>query len=634
MIMKRKLWEMYGDLIFNKFSYGGYIKKKERSKTETQLAYNRVYCDTEVHYYIQVVEFPQQLLKNLIDTLRQNLDSDYKGKINVDFLMYTNPYHINWNNSEIRSNRDIWNIYKRSSDNIKSSDEGFKSIMAEHTVKASEYRENSWDYLQKSETENSLALISFVIRVRIPIEDEIYARLLDDILKNAFNKCKICGYQVKNYLFDVMRKMSPFYSGSTDFGDLLINKKTVDSYIISNLMSVYQGSLNDGNLILGNDIFNMQEVKLNTKLKIGGNTNLMILAQAGSGKSMLTKLLDEQIIASNDFLYIIDYKGFEYEEFGRYYGATFLDLGSEEGKYYEPLILSEDTNNSLASLISAVVSISTVLMGHKLSSSQIKILTDAISDIFKLNNIDINDTSTYYRSKNLRLSNILTRLRNYSTSGDKLKQYNNELIDLLNTFEVYFDGIYSYLFKEPVSLSELKVSKIIITKMRNTSTDGVTGDKDVDIKIKQLSSVLIINELARYRRKQDEFFYVQIEELQSFVDIIGVDTWINAMWSEYRQYNGTCIGISNNAEKLKHNVESIINNTEYFIIGKTPDIEGLSKILKNIKLQGLENLMRELFSTPYSFLFRDETTTSVFKALIPTYYAKEQRFVTRTETER
>lgn len=628
--MNKELWEMYGDLIFNKFSFGGFIKKKDKDKGSTQIAYNRIYTNEEVHYYIQITKLPRYIYNNLIDVLRHNLDVNYRGKINVDFLIYANTYKINWSSNEIKSNQDVWKVLKKSSDKIKEGDTSFSSNFTQYTVDASDYRKESWDYFKKSELDNSLALISLIIRIRIPQEEETYTKVLLDILNDTFYKCDIQCYQIKNYIFDVLKKFSPFYSGSTDFAEKLINKKSVDSKIISSLTSVAQGELNKGNLILGNDIFNMKEVYLNTKFQVAGNTNVVISAQAGSGKSMLIKLLDEQIHAEGDFLYIIDYKGFEYDELGYYYNAEFLDLGSEDGKYYEPLILTEDNKNSISSLLNAVTSMVSVLMGHTLTASQVLILSDAVKDLFRYNNIIIGDPTTYNKSKNLRMKDLLKRIKNYSTSVTKLSKYNDDLKELLNTMEVYFEGIYSYMFKTPISLTELRDKKILIVRMRNSVSDAVTGDKDIDIKIKQLSAILIINELARYRRSRNEFFYVQIEELQSYIEVIGVDVWINAMWSEFRQYNGTCIGILNNPEKIKTSVESVINNTENFIIGKTPDIEGLSRIFKNIKMQGVENLMIELFNNPYTFIYKDSTTTSIFKSEIPEFYAREKRFITRT----
>ena len=82
----------------------------------------------------------------------------------------------------------------------------------------------------------------------------MYKKILEDILNEVFIKCDITCYQINNYLFDVMKKVSPFYTDTTDFSENLINKKTVDTSIISRLLSVSQGKLNKGNLILGNDI--------------------------------------------------------------------------------------------------------------------------------------------------------------------------------------------------------------------------------------------------------------------------------------------------------------------------------------------------------------------------------------------
>lgn len=634
------VYKMYGNLLFSHITKGLTEKREPLDKVSVQLGYNRVVTKNEIHYYIQVASMNSELDDNLLSVLRDTARNQYGRRVAIDMISRNIPHHIKWSSRSMKGNVDIWrNIKKKNSSNKTAADEeGFSSAVMGDIYNRGLWRENSWKYFQDCQKKGTEVTLTFIVfRLRIPVEDEEYAFLLFNVLDSIFVSADLGVRQLNTYLYDAMNIISPFKHEEEGFSKRLIAERCLTTKVISAFTPITQGRINQGNILLGNDRRNRQGVYLDTHPKGNGGTNILVVGATGSGKSFLIKNCLEQVHAFNDFIYITDYEGNEYTAFGEEYGALFLDLKGRDGRYYEPLRLCSLTGvpdidqEILPSSINGVYELMAVLLGHPPTSTQRNLLSMAMQEYAKGFGVDYNDESTWALSKNMTVKGLLPKLKAFSKSKEMIMSYGQDLIELANTMELYFDGVYKYMFQNPISFEELKNEKIIITRFGSFNTGSVTGEDAVDLKIKQLTMIQLNYELARYRKSRTESFMIVFEELQRYLQHTGSLEWVNASWTGIRKCNGTCVGIINDPSKLNKGISALINNSEYFIVGRTEDLQGLGYMFETPKLQGAEPLVKSLMEMKNYFLFKYGHTTSIFKCEVPKAYANSPIFKTRND---
>jgi len=633
-------YKMYGDLLYSKKTKGLTEVIVPLDKTSVQLGYNRVVSKDEIHYYLQVSKMNSTLDSNLLSLARNNVRVQYGRQVYIDLISKSKPHKVKWNSNAMKSNKDIWQRWrKKEAINKDEADSvGFAEDSVGEMYNRGQWREASWQYLKESEREGTaISITNIIFRVRIPKEDEDHAYILFSVLNEVFNTLDLTVRHMNTCLYDLLNEISPFKHEESKLSSMFISDRVLTTKVVSAFTPITQGRLNNGMILLGNDIMNRHGVYLNTHPKGHGGTNGILIGATGAGKSYIMKVILEQILAHNDYTYITDYEGNEYTELGKTYGATFLDLKGHDGKYYEPMRLCtltgiDDIDNDILSLsIRGIYELLDVLLGHSLTATQKNILSKVITEYYNGFGVDADDKNTWIFSKDMTVRGLLPKIKAYAKSKEMMNRYGANLVELADTMELYFEGVYSYMFKNPVSFDELKDKKCIITRFGAFNTGSVTGGDSVDLKLKQLTMIQLNSELSRYRRSRGESFIVVYEELQRYLEHTGSVEWINASWTGIRKCNGSCFGIINDPSKLNSNISALINNSEFFIIGKTKDIEGLSYVFKTPNLEGTEDLVRSLLNLNNCFLFKHEDTLSIFRCETPKAYHNSPIFKTRND---
>lgn len=632
--------KVYGDLVFKHFSRGLADVQEPLDYLSNQICYNKIMTKRYICYYFQVKSFGDTTSYNLLGTLRDVLRIKYSRPVYVDLMCESTPHQIKWNSMAMKNNIHIWrNSKKTKKEKSEAAEEqGFSSAMHDMEQMRQKRLENSWEYFKKCEEERTgIALTSVVFRIRIPIQDVNFSQILLETVSEVFQRQEMVVNPINMYLYDLIQLISPFKHEHTKLARMLLANRVLSTTITSSFEPTTQGHLNDGNLILGNDIKNHQLVKIDTHPKDQSGTNVLVVGMTGSGKSCMMKSVLEQVLAIGDYLYITDYEGNEYTPFGDAYGAVYLDLQGDDGKYYEPLRLTTLTDipelnkGILQSAINGVYQLISVLMGKPLTASQEKLVSQAITEHAKSVGVDLDDKATWINSDKMSIKGLLPKLKVYSNSRQMLDKYGSQLTELVDTLSTYFEGVYKYMFTKPISFDELKDARIIITRFGSDSTSAVTGAEEVDLRIKQLTTMLLNSEIARYRRAKNQSFIMLYEELQRYLNHQGSSEWLNTIWTGIRKCNGTCIGIINDPGKLNQDISALINNSTYFIIGKTEDLKSLDYVFENPKLRGCRGLVEGLLKLNRCFLLKNNTTTTIFRCELPMVLVKSPIYSTRSD---
>lgn len=632
--------KIYGNLIFEHFSKGLSDTPEDLSYVENQICYNKIFTQNYVEYYFQVRSFGNELSYSILSILRDTIRNKYGRKVYVDLITECTPHRIKWNSTSMKNNLVVWRNARKRNQKRKSEDdkEGFSSAHHDQLDSRQKRLENSWEYFKRcDEMRTETCLATVVLRVRIPKEDLAYSTFLFEVIDEVFMREEISISPVTLYLYDFLQLISPFKHETSKLARTLVANRVLTTEHTASLGPLTQGKLNDGNIILGNDIKNRQLVKIDTHPKDQSGTNALVVGMTGSGKSCLVKAMLEQILAIGDYIYITDYEGNEYTPFGDAYGATYLDLQGEDGKYFEPLRLTTLTGdetldkNVYQNAINGTFQMISVLMGKPLTEAQKNILSQAIEEYAKGFGVNLDDRSTWKNSTRMSIKGLLPKLKVYVNSTQLRNRYGFELTELVDTLTLYFEGVNKNMFRNPISFDELKDKKIIITRFGSDSTASVVGAESVDLRVKQLTKMLLDSEMARYRRSRNESFVMIYEELQRYLTHQGAGDWLNTIWTGIRKSNGTCIGIINDPGKLNHNISALINNSTYFIIGKTEDLVSLEYMFENPKLNNCKPLVEGLVNLNRCFLLTDSKVTTIFHCELPDAYIRSPIFSTRSD---
>ncbi len=632
--------KVYGGLVFEHFSKGLQDKPVDLNYVSNQLCYNKVITSNYIEYYFQISSFGDDLSYGLLESTRNLLRKRYGRKVYVDLITENLPHRIKWSSTAMQNNLSVWRSSRKRARKEKAEEgaEGFSSAVTDKIYNRQARLEASWEYFKGCEERRiETELTTVALRIRISKDDIQYTGILFESINEVFDKSGISISPIKLYIYDFLQLISPFRHETTKLARTLVSNRVLTTEITASFSPLTQGKLDDGNIILGNDIKNRQLVKIENHPKDQSGTNILVLGETGSGKSCLIKTCLEQFLANGDYIYITDYEGNEYTPFGDTYGAVYLDFRGDDGKYYEPLRLTNITGDKeldkgiVQNAINGVYQLCSVLMGTPLSAEQKNVLSEIIVEAAQGRGVDLNNQATWKNSENLTIRDLLPKLENRIASKKYITTYGDDITELYSTLKLYFNGVYSFMFKQPISFNELKDAKIIITRFGADSTSSVTGSESIDTRVKQLTKMLLDSELARYRRSKNQSFIMLYEELQRYLTHDGAADWTNTIWTGIRKCNGTCIGIINDPGKLNQNISALINNSEYFIIGKTKDLKALEYMFENPDLKKCRPLIESLINLNRCFLLKHKRTTSIFHCELPKAYLASPIFSTRSD---
>lgn len=641
---KTKKSKYYGDLLFNIITRGATDEYLDLDNVSIQMGFNRLTSKKFVAYYVQVSSFHVEISPNVLSDVRKTLKLLNTGNIYVDMICRYKPHKTKWKSTAMKNNVELWRTIRHNNKKKKEKheEEGYADSTEEMSIDWGNRREASWKYFQECDKYGiATPLVAYIFRIRVPKSDrDINLKLLFDNIVETFS---LYGMNVKfmnTYMYDIMNEISPFKHTTTKFASKLIADRVLSTEITTAFNSLAQGELNSGNIILGNDIKNRKGVHIDTHPKSGKGSNVTIISSTGGGKSVLAKSMGEQVLANLDYQYIIDYEGNEYTPYGDEYNATYLDFSGFDGKYYDPLRFATptgipDIDKDIAkNALNAIYMIIDILLKHPMTATQKKLLNMALVDYTNSHGFYMDKQHTWDKSLSLSLKGILPKLQNYNHSEKYKHFYGKDLTELADTLENYFNGPESYMFRNPISIDELREKRLLIVRFGGDTKEELVGEEPIDTQIKQLTVMLLIQELARYRRAHNDSFVILLEELQRYLCHKGSIPWVNSMYTGIRKCNGSMIGIINDPEKLQGNLSALVNSSEYVIVGANKDINALKYLFNTPALAGCENLVRDLDQIQHGFLIRDKgNMCSIFRVELPKSYLESPIYKTRTDKQ-
>lgn len=633
-------YKVYGDLLYSYKTKGLSERYTLSSDSDIQLCYNKCYTSKEVMFYYQISSFGDSVSTELLSALRSRIRGHYSYGVKIDMLAKSKPYKIKWSSGAMKDNQRVWRQYKKRANKAKSEAdrEGYSSALVNRMFRRQQRNEESWKHYQMCEEKRiGISLYSCVFRIRLPREDEYRITQIEHDLDDFVQTEGITLKRVSLFMHDFMNELSPFKHDDTKMASILLADRGMTSDITSRLLSSDQGRLPSGQLYLGNDIFNRDTVYLDVLPKTQAMTNTWLVGGSGAGKSTLTKNIIEQAIAWGLYVYVNDYERTEYTPIGEAYGAEFLDLGSGNGKYFEPLRLSTPSGDPeldsaiWSTAVSNTYAYMNVLKGSPLTINQKSVVSKAIVELFKQRGIIQSDPSTWAQGSVIRLHDLFNKIRSFKFSKSLMAEYGSELTELINMLEMYFgaEGIYSYMFTDPISFDELKDCNFIITRFGRDSKKSLTHEESVEVSIKQLTKMILEFELGMYRKSRGEHFLTIYEEVQSYLEHEGTASLLESLFAGIRKMNGTAIGVINDPSKLNKRVMGLLTNSENFIVGKLNDTKALGELASLKQLRGCESLIDRLNNEVNCFFFKTGNSRTIFKCQIPRSHVNSSIYKTR-----
>ena len=633
-------YKVYGDLLFSHKTRGLSDRPVPLNDSSIQLCYNKCYSGNEVMFFYQVSSFGDTVQSELLSAVRSRVRGFYEGKVYIDMLSKAKPYKIKWKSGAMKDNRRVWQMYKKRASNAKrqSEKEGYVSAMVRKAFARQERNEMSWNHYQRCEEERiGICLYSCVFRVRLPKDDEYQITAIEEDLDDFFKLEGISVKRISLFMYDFMSELSPFKHESTKMASKLLADRGMTSDITARLLSSDQGKMSGGQIYLGNDIYSRDTAYLDLLPKTQSMTNTWLIGGSGAGKSTLTKNIIEQALAWGFYTYVNDYEQSEYDPIGETYGATFLDLGSGNGRYFEPFRLSTPTgidkldSEIWSSAVSNTFAYMNTFKGSALTVGQKSIVSKAINELLKESGVSKDDMSTWGDGITIGLHSIFTKVRSFKFSKNMMAEFGSELTELINTLEMFFgeDGIYRHMFTNPIVFDELKDSKFIITRFGRDAKKSVTFEESIDISIKQLTKIILETELGRYIKSKGEHFLTIYEEVQNYLEHEGSAELLETLFAAVRKLNGTAIGVINDPSKLNSRLFGLLSNSENFVIGRLNDSTALGDLMKLRQLRGCEPLINRLSVETNCFFYRTGYTRTIFKCQIPKAHVNGPIYSTR-----
>ena len=275
-----------------------------------------------------------------------------------------------------------------------------------------------------------------------------------------------------------------------------------------------------------------------------------------------------------------------------------------------------------------------------MNTRQVAIFNDAINKLYEENNIDYNDKYTWHNSKGLSYRDVFNKIVELSKDEEYYSKYNEHIDGLIDGLRVYLnnDGIKRNMFKERLSINQLKESRLIIFSFGMRGATLQTTDKR-DLSLKQMTISYLSTLLANYNKTSlGVSTIIELEELQRYLRNKANSEEAVNIFTGSRKRNVVAIGAINDPAGLVKGVyngsEAIIENTTTAFFGamKKKTIEDVTSCLE---MPYAEPYLQDIANSKefkHCFLMcNDFKDFTVLRVEIPDELAKSAIYKTRNE---
>lgn len=661
---KIKPLDMYTDLLVRKFSANSKnIDLTVGGANQMRFEYDKIITPTSIIKYFQLTRTAEWMSDRLIEDLRTlEMNEDYIGEgVSVNLCLKMEPHFIDWNTRQMNLRASVWE-----KDMAEAEEQvGQTRLVSEQELAVSKqntWLQRSWMYFKDMcHSGHSTPVVQIYVELSTGVANKnAYANLRHATI-SLLTKAITSGYElkeIKGNLWQFQRLFSPISGGNYELEKKTPRFPLTDQYV-SHMTSYNPGKLSGTEVLIGLDLDTGKMVYKDFVTNSGGAEILLVAAVTGGGKSFFVKSLTFNTMLRDYTMIVMDRDG-EYIPIANEMNGTVISMSRGEGKYYDSTIIGEVTgienidNSLLIDSRNATTAVFNILADpiEGMTPYELSVFNDAYNNLYKNYGIDTNRRSTWINSKQLTFHKlyreIVALLDNKTESY--LEKFRSSIESLITKFRIYFepDGIYSYLFKQPIDitnvLNNVDGNAPIVVLHMDLPADAGNDKKDRATFIKLITTNFLLDTILNHNRFLKKFTFEVVEEFQRYLNNDFAKNIVVTQVTGGRKKNANVIVVTNNPDELADAMitdpalKAISGNITSALIGKIQKDTSIEPICRNLQLSGCEGELRKMCDNPQRYLNCfvckfDGREAAMVKAIVPPEYVKTPLFATRTLKE-
>ncbi len=654
--------EMYTDLLVRKFNANSSnIDLTVAGAAQMKFGYDKIITATSIRKYYQLTRTAMFMPTQFIEFLRTiEAKEEYVGEgVSVNVCMKMEPHWIQWNTREMSLRSSVWE-----QDMAEAEEQvGHNRLVNDQEIavtKQNTWLQESWRYFKEMCSEgHSTPVVQVYIELCTGIATQQAYSNLKQAGMELMRKAITNGFElkeIKGNLWDFQRMFSPVSAGNPRMEKKTPRFPLTDHYV-ANMMSYTPGKLTHDEVLMGLDIDTGKMVYKDFISANGGAEILLIAAVTGGGKSYFAKSITFNTLLRDYTMIVMDRDG-EYIPIANKMHGTVISMSRGSGKYYDSTIIAEVTgipevdSTLLIDSQNATTAVFNILADavNGMSHSELAMFNDAYNNLYTKYGIVKNDKTTWYRSKHLSFHKLYAEICELQKSKRHTERYGVQLLDFIDKLRVFFDedGVNSYLFREPIKLTEVLDNvdgnaPLVILHMDLSDEDG-NNKNDKPTFIKLVTTNYLMDTILTHNRRLNRFTFEVVEEFQRYLNNDFAKGIVVTQVTGGRKKNANVIVVTNNPDELASAVgtdktlAAIRSNITSAMIGKIQSEASIGPICQNLGLLGCEAELRNMLERPdvyrHCFVSKfDGMEAAVIKAIVPPEFVKTDLFKTRTLKE-
>lgn len=531
--------EMYDMMIANLMAKDAIIEPEEKlDNSQLAIGFSNISSESQITKYYMIRQFPDYLQQKFIyETRKFCLERGVK----MNFYIYAQPHHINWESAEMRNRMHIWKQYSeehnRPVDVFAYRNQRGDAIVRNRIIMSTKY-------LNEAELEHKRSYVKafFIIEISAARDEDSIVAMQRAIakMKSLFESSEIRASELRINMIEWLRAIDPFCLDVSKELSTKLSKKVLTDDLLANFNGYTQGRVGTTGVPIGIDINNGGPVMWKFKSDPNAAENWLISAVTGGGKSFFIKVLLTYLMASKFVVSVMDYEGDEYDPLANFIrrgnpdDVKIVSMGKGSAVYFDPCEIAEltgdpdidcDLKKNAVSFIMAIFR--TIVCGVKdeFTIEQEKIMSMAIQRAYDNRGVVDNDPETWKRSRNMRLMEIYNEICDLVDSNYFRQQGSEEkhkvAEGIKDATSIYFEEgqVKSGIFRRPMSANELYRAKFIVFSFGMKGADPSSIDY-TELALKQLSVAYVNIQISNYCKYVKKCFNVKVwEEFQRWIKV-------------------------------------------------------------------------------------------------------------------
>lgn len=654
--------EMYTDMLVRKFSANSSnIDLSVSGAAQMKFGYDKIITSVSILKYYQLNTTAMYMPSQLISFLRKiETQEEYVGEgVSVNVCLKMEPHWIDWNTREMTLRSSVWE------QDLADSEENMehRRLVSDQELavtKQNTWLQKSWSYFKEMCSEGHSTP---VVQVFIELSTGVATPRAYSNLKQAgmelMRKAITNGFEIKEIkgnLWDFQRMFSPVSAGNPRIEKKSPRFPLTDKYV-ANMMGYTPGKLTHTEVLMGLDIDTGKMVYKDFISANGGAEILLIAAVTGGGKSYFAKSITFNTLLRDYTMVVMDRDG-EYIPIANEMNGTVISMSRGSGKYYDSTVIAEvigipevdaalliDSQNATKAVFNILADAT-----NGMTSAELAMFNDAYNNLYTKYGIVQNDNTTWYKSKDLSFHKLYAEICDLQKDSYYTERYGVQLLDFIDKLRVFFDedGVNSYLFKQPIKLTEVLDNvdgnaPFVVLHMDLSDEDG-NNKNDKPTFIKLITTNYLMDTILTHNRRLNRFTFEVVEEFQRYLNNDFAKGIVVTQVTGGRKKNANVIVVTNNPDELAaalgtdKTLAAIRSNITSAMIGKIQSESSIGPICQNLQLSGCEEELLAMMRNPdvyrHCFVSKfDGKEASIIKAIVPPEFIKTDLFKTRTLKE-